>query len=302
MVNTNGVRIATDEGFAETLASYMPGIELYLQFDSLEEAPLRALRGADLREIRAKALDRLDALGVSTTLVVTVKKGLNDSELGRIVEYALERPCVRGVTFQPVQEAGRLEGYDPARDRLTLGGVRRRILEQTSVFAPEDLVPVPCHPDAIAMAYALKQGGAVTPLTGLVPPEVLLAGDRSTIAFERDEEMKERLFDCLSAGHSPSSGASTLQSLLCCLPRFVSKRKLGYENLFRVIIMEFLDAASFDVRSVKKSCVHIVHPETLRPVPFDTYNLFYRPGLEKQREAAMRRSGLEPAPALRREG
>jgi hypothetical protein len=36
--------------------------------------------------------------------------------------------------------------------------VRRRILEQTSVFAPDDLIPVPCNPDCLAMAYALKLG------------------------------------------------------------------------------------------------------------------------------------------------
>jgi uncharacterized radical SAM superfamily Fe-S cluster-containing enzyme len=41
--------------------------------------------------------------------VVTLKKGLNDDEIGRIIEYALQQPCVRGVTFQPIQAAGRLE-------------------------------------------------------------------------------------------------------------------------------------------------------------------------------------------------
>ena len=51
--------------------------------------------------------------------MVTVKKGLNDHELGEIIEFALRQPCVRGVTFQPIQAAGRLENYDPARDRLT---------------------------------------------------------------------------------------------------------------------------------------------------------------------------------------
>jgi uncharacterized radical SAM superfamily Fe-S cluster-containing enzyme len=29
------------------------------------------------------------------------------------------------------------------------------------------------------------------------------------------------------------------------------------------------------VRSVKKSCIHIVHPDG-RIIPFDTFNLFYR--------------------------
>ena len=42
MVNTNGVRIARDRAFCERLASYSPGIEVYLQFDSFEEQIGRA--------------------------------------------------------------------------------------------------------------------------------------------------------------------------------------------------------------------------------------------------------------------
>ena len=45
--------------------------------------------------------------------------------------------------------------------------------------------------------------------------------------------------------------------------------------MFRVLIVQFMDAHAFDVRSVKKSCIHIVHPDG-RLIPFDTYNLFYR--------------------------
>ena len=152
MVNTNGLRIAQDPAFAERLAAYLPGFEIYLQFDSFQADALKALRGADLRRVREAALERLNRLGVSTTLVVTLKKGLNDGEIGRIIDYAIQQPCVRGVTFQPIQAAGRLEGFDPATDRLTLTEVRRRILEQSALFKPEDVIPVPCHPDSLAMA------------------------------------------------------------------------------------------------------------------------------------------------------
>ena len=72
MVNTNGLRIAQEEGFAERLATYMPQFELYLQFDSLRRDPLMQLRGADLRGVRSKALEKLNSLNISTTLVVTV--------------------------------------------------------------------------------------------------------------------------------------------------------------------------------------------------------------------------------------
>jgi tetraether lipid synthase len=297
MVNTNGIRIADDEVFAKRLAGYMPDFEVYLQFDSFERHALKTLRGADLRDVRARALERLNRLGVSTTLVVTLKKGLNDGEIGRIIDFALQQPAVRGVTFQPVQAAGRLEHFDPATDRLTLTEVRRKILEQTSVFRPEDLLPVPCHPDSLAMGYALKVGGTVVPLTGLIDPKVLIEGGRNTIVYEQDETVREGVFKLFATNHSPASGAQSLRDLLCCLPRLDAPAQLGYENLFRVLIMQFIDAYSFDVRSVKKTCVHIVHPDG-RLIPFDTYNLFYRDGLEQSRLAPLRRRAEGGRPGL----
>jgi uncharacterized radical SAM superfamily Fe-S cluster-containing enzyme len=279
MVNTNGVKIAESETFTERLASYTPDLEIYLQFDSFERDPLVALRGVDLRAVRTKALERLNKHGISTTLVVTLKKGLNDREIGRIIDFAIEQPCVRGVTFQPIQDAGRAEHYDAATDRLTLTEVRRKILEQTSIFKPEDVIPVPCHPDALAMAYALKLAGKVTPLTGMIEPDVLINAGRNTILYEQDEAVRNGVFKLFATNHSPQSGATTLRELLCCLPHVLVPANLGYENIFRVIIMQFIDHHAFDVRSVKKSCVHIAHPDG-RIIPFDTYNLFYRDDLE----------------------
>jgi len=288
MVNTNGIRIAREAAFADRLASYMSDFEVYLQFDSFERDALVALRGADLRPTRERALAHLNERDISTTLVVTLKKGLNDGELGRIIDFALEQKCVRGVTFQPIQVAGRLENFDPATDRLTLTEVRRRILEQTSVFRPEDLIPVPCHPDSLAMAYALKLDGRVVPLTGMIAPDVLINAGRNTILYEQDEAVRDGVFKLFATNHSPESGARTLRDLLCCLPRVAVPENLGYANIFRVLIVQFIDAYSFDVRSVKKTCIHIVHPDG-RLIPFDTYNLFYRDSLERTRLEPLRR-------------
>jgi uncharacterized radical SAM superfamily Fe-S cluster-containing enzyme len=280
MVNTNGVRIASDRAFVERLAGYMPGFEVYLQWDSLREAPLRALRGVDLRETRVRAMEHLNEFNVSTTLVVTLQKGLNDDEIGDILDFALKQRCVRGVTFQPVQNAGRLDDFDPARDRLTLTEVRREILRQSKLFTPEDLVPVPCHPDCIAMAYALKlPGGGALPLTTFVDPQQLLEHAGNTIVYERTPGLREKIVELFSTSHSPASSTLTLHNLLCCLPQLELPVELTYQHVFRVIIMQFLDPWNFDVRSVKKSCVHIAHPDG-RIIPFDTYNLFYRPGLK----------------------
>jgi uncharacterized radical SAM superfamily Fe-S cluster-containing enzyme len=322
MVNTNGVRIAQEEDFAKRLADVREDFEVYLQFDSFEREPLMQLRGADLRRVRQDALEKLNRHNISTNLVVTLKKGLNDHEIGKTIDFALTQPCVRGVTFQPIQDAGRLENFNPATDRLTLTEVRRKILEQTKVFRPEDLIPVPCHPDSLAMAYALKLAGKVVPLTSMIPPEVLINGAANTILYEQDPAVRTNLFKLFATNHSPRSGAGTLRELLCCLPKIWipdsnshviqnethvipnEVRDLGfagattpnagtpaltYENIFRIIIMQFIDAHSFDVRSVKKTCVHIVHPDG-RLIPFDTYNLFYRDNLEQTRLAPLRQN------------
>ncbi|MGC2325741.1 MAG: hypothetical protein WA604_03440, partial [Candidatus Sulfotelmatobacter sp.] len=129
---------------------------------------------------------------------------------------------------------------------------------------------------------------------------------------------RNQIFKLFSTNHSPQSQASTLRELLCCLPKIwipdasdenchpersmisreaenhAESRDLGfaspsltYENIFRIIIMQFIDAHSFDVRSVKKTCVHIVHPDG-RLIPFDTYNLFYRDNLEVTRLSPLR--------------
>jgi uncharacterized radical SAM superfamily Fe-S cluster-containing enzyme len=292
MINTNGIRIAQEDGFAERLAGYMPQFEIFLQFDSQRREPLMTLRGADLRNIRERALQRLNQSNISTTLVVTVECGVNDDELGSIVDFALQQPCVRGVTFQPVQQAGRMVGYNSAEHRLTLTEVRRRILTQTNAFRPEDLIPVPCHPDSLAMAYALKLGGKVVPLTGMVPPEVLIDAGRNTIIYERERGVREQIFKLFATNHSPQGQASTLRELLCCLPNISAPEALTYNNLFRILIVQFIDAQAFDLRSVKKTCIHIAHPDGERLIPFDTYNMFYRDGLEQTRLAPLRQKAL----------
>ncbi|MBL8752132.1 MAG: radical SAM protein [Planctomycetes bacterium] len=286
MLNTNGIRIAHEDGFAERLASYGPGFEVYLQFDSLRSSALQTLRGADLVRVRERALERLNALDLSTTLVVTVRRGSNDDELGAILDFALRQRCVRGVTFQPVQDAGRNDGYEFDAHRLTLSEVRRRILAQFPHLSAADLIPVPCHPDSLAMAYALRrpQGRSpITPLTGLVPPEVLLEGTRNTIAYERDAKTVQAMVEAFSTAHGPEGAAGAIAKLLCCLPgvRLAAAQPLRYQDVFRVVIMKFLDRHDLDLRSVRKSCVHIAHPDGKRVIPFDTFNLFYRDDLER---------------------
>ena len=275
MINTNGVRLANDDELVKQLATFMPGFEIYLQFDSLENEALQDIRGANLGKLRRRALEKLDEFGISTTLVVTVKQGVNDNCLGEIIDFARRYRCVRGVTFQPVQDAGRNPDFDPGRNRMDLAAIRRRILDSSDVFSSEDIVPLPCNPEHIAIGYCLRNGDELTPVTSLLPREEFVGTAPNTIAFEKYPEIKARLFKLLSLSGSPSNTTDRLDRLLCCLPELPVPDTVGYEHIFRVSIVEFLDRHNFCLGSVKRSCIHIVHHDG-RIIPFDTYNLFYR--------------------------
>ncbi len=146
MINSNGIKIAEDMDFVEKLSLYKPGLEIYLQFDSLKPKSLQKIRGKDLSDIRRKAIENLNKFDISTTLVSVVQKGVNDDEIGEIIRFASRQKSVRGVVFQPVQQEGRIDDYNPSLHRLTLSEVRQKIIEQSDIFAESDIIPVPCHP------------------------------------------------------------------------------------------------------------------------------------------------------------
>ena len=277
MINTNGLRIAQDPDFVRRLAGYAPRLEVYLQFDSLDDDALINLRGARLARIRQQALEALEAAGLATTLVVVVKKGVNDHEVPEIIRHALTWRCVRGVTFQPVQDAGRNEGFDAKANRVLPSEIRRAVA-RSGVFGLEDMIPLPCNPDQISIGYGLRKGDQVTPITSLLPRELILAGP-NTISYEAYPALRDRIFDLLSLATAQANTEEKLAGLLCCLPQAMVPEKLSYADSFRVVILQFLDRYNFDLGTVKRSCVHFVTPEG-GIIPFDTYNSFYRDGAE----------------------
>lgn len=273
MLNTNGIRIALDPHLVAELASLKPGFEVYLQFDSLQAAALKNIRGQDMRKIRQQALEKLEKHSISTNLVCVIRKGVNDHEIGDLIQFARQWKCVRGITFQPVQDAGRNDG-DLAHNRITLSEIRTRIVEADNPFHDADMIPLPCHPENIAIGYGIKMGADIVPVTGLMPKEELIKGVENTITFEKNAALKAAFLKLFSLDACSNQTVENLQTLLCCLPK-VQSDGLSYENVFRIVIMAFMDKYDFDLGSVKRSCAHFVEPNG-KIYPFDTWNLFYR--------------------------
>jgi uncharacterized radical SAM superfamily Fe-S cluster-containing enzyme len=278
MLNTNGIRIANDPEFVAALAEMKRAFEVYLQFDALSREALQTIRGADLRRVRERALDALEEAGISTTLVCVIRKGVNDDEIGDVLRHAQSRSCVRGVTLQPVQDAGRNDGFDPEQNRIVLSEIRRAVIDQWGVFGEDDMIPLPCNPDAISIGYGLRAAGEVLPVTHLFPQEVLVQAAPNSVTFEGRPEMRRLLTELLSLSCAGQQSANVLHEVLCCLPLVEAPAQLGYDRVFRVTVVSFLDRFNFCLAGVKRSCIHFVTDDG-RIIPFDTYNLFHRPGL-----------------------
>ena len=281
MLNTNGIKIAQDEEFVKELKSLGGGFEVYLQFDSLEESALREIRAQDMREVRLKALENLEKYNISTTLVTVVKKGVNERQIPDIIEFSRRYKCVRGVSFQPIQEAGRTDSAH--EHRITLSEIRQIIIDdQSNPFTSEDMIPLPCDPHKIGVGYAAKSmcddenGEAyatLMPVTGQLPKE-MITEQRGTITFEKDVKFVKSVIETVSLDTAMGEGIlknSIKQKLFCCWPSFLSPDDMGYENVYRIVIMEFSDVVNFDSSNIKRECNFMIEPHKV--IPFSTYNM-----------------------------
>ncbi|PWU14756.1 MAG: hypothetical protein C5B50_16685 [Verrucomicrobia bacterium] len=109
LLNTNGVRIATDEEFLAGLgvAAKRKHLQLYLQFDGPQLDGQLALRGSDLRKIRQQAIEGCAEINLPITLAMTVTRH-NLPFLWQAIEFGLQYPHVRGISFQPMFVSGRI--------------------------------------------------------------------------------------------------------------------------------------------------------------------------------------------------
>ena len=96
ILNTNGIRIARDDAFLHELERLRDRVEIYLQFDGFRESTHRWHRGEDLRDVKDAAIRRLTDARIFTTLAVAVAKGVNEDEVGAIVDMALDTDYLAG--------------------------------------------------------------------------------------------------------------------------------------------------------------------------------------------------------------
>ena len=290
LLNTNGVRIANDDAFASELSSAFRygAFQLYLQFDGVQEESQQFLRGADLRKVRERCLERCKVMNLPITLAMTVTPE-NLSFLWDAIEFGLKFPNVRGISFQPMFTSGRVPPSNggvgsrlpsagkisvngahgvtrPTNDRLNTADIILASVQQSNgKLRFEDFTPLPCgDPNCATIGYLLKVGGAVRSVSDFI--------DFTAVQGFLADKVRYKLEDLMKCGCESEP-----------LGELLKEFEMDETNTFRLFIKPFMDAATWDEDRIDRCCTHVIRPDG----KLDSFCRYYS-GFSKSSESKIR--------------
>lgn len=324
LVNTNGVLISRDDDLLAALQRNRSNVEAYLQFDGLRKETHQYHRRADLRSIKQRALQRLSAAGIFTTLTMTATLGVNDDEIGAVIQTALGTPYVGGVTIQPQFGSGRSTPINPY-ERLTHTGVLMRLGPQTDGLVTwRDMTALPCsHPHCCSVGYLVKTDeGEWRSMLSMIGPDRLkehlgLVANRIAdheIPDELRAVVQDSLLGLLSEQSSLSHptvgelirnvceacdlGISSLLRLAgSAVGRQQQLRQMIGERIKRITIKPFMDINTMLEERLLQCCVHVgtrSERDMDQCAPFCAVQAWAPLGRTKLSEVAGRHEGTVP--------
>ncbi|MDR2770824.1 MAG: radical SAM protein [Clostridiales Family XIII bacterium] len=305
-LNTNGRRIALEDGYAERLKEAGASVA-FLQFDGLRDDIYESLRGAPMLELKRRAVERCRRAGLPVTLVPTVLRDVNLDNIGDMIRYMLDNvDVVKGIHFQPAAffgrhpRAGAVEAASAARagtghggtaardyaERVTMFDVMREIVAQSGgLFSREDMIPITAgHPLCCFSGSFLREAdGRVKSLMsaeqrergascccGEPDPLEIIRKDRDFVLnkWEMDE---------------PDGGDRRREADGCREPDGAAGGAMDFDafiayvrrNRFTLTGMAFQDINTLDAERLKRCRVQVFSRDE-RLIPFCAYNSIYR--------------------------
>jgi 7,8-dihydro-6-hydroxymethylpterin dimethyltransferase len=287
---TNGIRLGKDRAFAQALKDM--GVYVGLQLDGFTPEVHTAIRGRDLVAEKNAALAALAELDIPTQLIFVATRGVNDHQIGQVVELFLSGPHFLSLNFQPVAYTGHGGGkfvHDP-NDRLTIPGVIRRVDEQTGgKVSYTDFFPLPCsHPQCVSLTYLLRlDDGSSVPFARFVDFEKHATLLRSSATLPATPEVEDALTDVIHDVFARQDeiprGAEILAALRRSLDEMFPKKPLSSREAFRVserqsksiFLHHYMDRHDFDLERLRKCCHHYPQIDG-RIMPACGFNMFHR--------------------------
>ena len=262
-LNSNGLRLGAEPEFTRVLRD--AGLSfVFMQFDGTEDGIYKKLRGRPLLAEKEAAIAVCDGNRLGVTLVPTVVPGVNDHNIGDILDFALSRsPAVRGVHFQPVSYFGRYPVAPRNEDRITLPEILRAIDAQTDgKIKIKDFAPSACdHPRCgFHGDFVVLPGGALLRLTS--------KSKGSCCGDDKNAHLKNRAFVSRRWKRTDDAGAPKAvpdgaDADFTDMDTFLSRVR---SHGFTVTAMAFQDAWTLDLERLRMCSLHVYRDG--RVIPF----------------------------------
>src|SRR5881398_2175777 len=143
---TNGIEFAKSFEFCQQAVE--AGLRYaYLQFDGIGNAANSHRKVGNLFDVKLRAIENLHNAGVEIVPVTTILNGINNEQVGRIIQFALDNPkTISFLSFQPVSFTGRDEEVTEERreaQRYTLSHLAHDVKDQVGLGEPaRDWFPI----------------------------------------------------------------------------------------------------------------------------------------------------------------
>lgn len=306
-IASNGLKL-TDRDF--TMRCAEAGLHtIYLQFDGVGDAPHLRTRGEPVFDRKLKAIENIRAAGMKIVFVPTIVKGVNDGEVGKILEFALENiDVMSGISYQPVTFTGRISAKEREEKRFTLPDLARLIEEQTGIarmyedwfplnstvpfsrllgkIRGQETVTISCHTHCSIGTYLFvdknKKG---TPVTRFMDVGEMykdmdrLAREEGYLSRFTSITMAKAFNSLRKHFHEDRAPLGlTFSRFLQTLDGFVDKSKgrgkMDGEYTYKTLLvagMHFMDSYNYDIERVKRCVIHYAAPDG-KIYPFCVYN------------------------------
>jgi uncharacterized radical SAM superfamily Fe-S cluster-containing enzyme len=303
-VNTNGLRLAQSVDYCRELKE--AGVStVYLQFDGLTPDVYKFIRGVDLLETKMKAIENCRQGGLrSLVLVVTLVKGVNDSQLGDIINFAAKNfDVIRCINVQPVSLCGRLPQKERDKMRITIPDFMRLVEEQTEgKVKVSDFYPVPtvvpvskavgamkdkryveftAHPHCGMATYLFVENGKIIPITRYANVDKFVGTMIKVYEYaSKGSKNKAKLRFFGAVRHVKFS---FLRKYLLRVLTEGNYDSLGDLQRKAVLLssMHFMDPYNFDLERVQRCVIHYAVPDG-RIIPFCAMNSIHRAEVERK--------------------
>ncbi len=309
-IASNVIRIGKSKEYLQELRD--AGLStIYMQFDGVTPKPYIEARGVDLLPLKKQAIHNAREVGMeSLVLVPTVVRGVNEDQLGAIIEFAVENvDVVRSVNFQPVSITGRIDHSARDEMRITIPDCIHLIEEQTGGKIPaSEWFPVPAMmPVGRALGFMRKNSpqlelschfacgmstfiyidddGSYRPITDLmnVRKFIEILEDITNLYADRKRGASKRAKAKLAGGIKHIKKKGLLKDLLSA---FLNRGDYGslakfMRRIIMIGMMHFQDPYNFDLERVQHCDINYAVPDG-RIIPFCTHNTLHRSRVESK--------------------